>query len=88
MLGNKSQIKSCTENCESCIHYGYCLIFWGSECKRQGGHRIPRLNTTPQEAIKKKMVEKNYDMKRKQTFDLSEPIRTRRAAWDNSCYCS
>lgn len=33
------------DRCTICNHYGYCQIYWGSECKRQGGHRTPRLKT-------------------------------------------
>ncbi len=39
--------ESRTENCTSCVHFGYCMVYWGAECKRQGGKRIPRMKPTP-----------------------------------------
>jgi len=41
------KIESRTENCASCVHFGYCMVYWGVDCKRQGGKRIPRMKPTP-----------------------------------------
>jgi len=42
-----------TEYCTSCVHFGYCMVYWGVECKRQGGKRIPRMKPTPVDIIEK-----------------------------------
>ena len=34
-----------TEYCLTCNHYGYCAIYWGAECKRQGGRKTPRMKS-------------------------------------------
>ncbi|MFA7076838.1 MAG: hypothetical protein WC147_00275 [Syntrophomonas sp.] len=39
--------QAATEKCLSCIHYGYCAIYWGADCKRQGGKKIPRMKSRP-----------------------------------------
>ncbi len=64
------------ENCLFCSHFGYCLIYWGADCKRQGGHSIPRLKST--------QVEKSPDFCKqagKPTIQISESIRTKVANW-------
>ena len=45
--------KSHNENCTSCVHFGYCMVYWGVECKRQGGKRIPRMKPTPVNILEK-----------------------------------
>lgn len=45
--------ESGTEYCTSCVHFGYCMVYWGVECKRQGGNRIPRMKPTPTFIIEK-----------------------------------
>lgn len=45
-MAKKSLVHSVTGRCLSCVHYGYCLIYWGAECKRQGGKKIPRVKST------------------------------------------
>lgn len=42
-----------TEFCVSCGHYGYCMIYWGADCKRQGGKKTPRLKTRAAGEIQK-----------------------------------
>lgn len=39
--------ESGTAYCTSCVHFGYCMVYWGVECKRQGGKRIPRMKPAP-----------------------------------------
>lgn len=41
------------EFCTSCVHFGYCMVYWGVECKRQGGKRIPRMKPTPADILEK-----------------------------------
>lgn len=31
------------EKCLQCNLYGYCQIYWGAQCKRQGGKKMPRM---------------------------------------------
>ncbi len=38
--------------CNSCVHYGYCMVYWGIDCKRQGGTRIPKMKPGPKEKIR------------------------------------
>jgi hypothetical protein len=45
--------ESGTEYCTSCVHFGYCMVYWGVDCKRQGGKRIPRMKPTPVDIIEK-----------------------------------
>lgn len=45
--------ESRTENCTSCVHFGYCMVYWGVDCKRQGGKRIPRMKPTPADILEK-----------------------------------
>lgn len=42
-----------TEYCTSCVHFGYCMIYWGVQCKRQGGSKIPRMKPTPVDIAEK-----------------------------------
>lgn len=71
-------------NCQVCHHFGFCQMYWGIECKRQGGNRIPRLKTSSVRAIndlsknKKTMhrkIEPSYQM------NSFEQIKTRRVNW-------
>lgn len=41
------------ENCTPCVHFGYCIVYWGANCKRQGGNRIPRMKPTPDDILEK-----------------------------------
>lgn len=45
--------ESGTEYCTSCVHFGYCMVYWGVECKRQGGNRTPRMKPTPVDIAEK-----------------------------------
>ncbi|MDD4802241.1 MAG: hypothetical protein PHF24_04780 [Syntrophomonas sp.] len=73
------------ENCRSCTHFGFCAIYWGAKCKRQGGNQIPRMKTRPIGIVHKanyKDINK-ADRFKKQFIDIFEPIRTKRANWYN-----
>lgn len=37
------KIEAGMEFCNSCVHFGYCMIYWGVECKRQGGNKTPKM---------------------------------------------
>jgi len=82
------QTGNCTGNCLSCVHFGYCLIYWGTECKRQGGTKTPRIKSKRVEARGKaeRKKEKKSDRSintnpRKQVIQMVEPIRTKAANW-------
>jgi len=83
----------CKETCLSCIHAKFCLVHWGTECKRQGGKRIPRMRSIKVKGkqnasksvkdvpAKKKPVNKKLEKPRQIIFNLFEPIITRVANW-------
>jgi len=79
----ESQTKHCPKLCRSCTHFGFCLVYWGTKCKRQGGKEIPRMKTKPIEAKKKvnKQEAKKPEKPRKQIIEMFEPIRTKLANW-------
>jgi hypothetical protein len=74
--------------CGTCNHFGYCKIYWGPECKRQGGDRTPRLKSTKEkfnyetvETVRTKRktgTEIKPDLER---VSWAEPIRTRVVNW-------
>ncbi len=69
-----------TKDCHSCGHWGFCLVKWGINCKRQGGKRIPRMKSSIIQArlssIQPKTKQKGNSM-----FKGFEPIRTKLAHW-------
>ncbi|MDD3364194.1 MAG: hypothetical protein PHZ03_04380 [Syntrophomonas sp.] len=69
-----NKIESKTEMCLSCNHLGFCQVYWGAECKRQGGNRIPRMKPMLVEARQK------VDQPNK-VIEMFEPIRTKVANW-------
>ena len=76
----ESQIEHCTESCRSCTHFEFCLVYWDTKCKRQGGKEIPRMRTKPIEAIKKVNKQESQSWKAgetrgKQIIEMFEPIR-------------
>jgi hypothetical protein len=69
--------------CCRCNHYGFCQIYWGMECKRQGGKRIPRLkmrHLDKQNDSSKTITVQNHASSKLNWKD-SEPIRTRHVNW-------
>jgi len=71
------------EKCNRCNHHGFCQIYWGTECKRQGGKRIPRLKKgylEKQTVPNKNIIVQNHESKQ-QNLQAFEPIRTRRVNW-------
>lgn len=51
-----AKIASGMEFCNSCVHFGYCMVYWGVECKRQGGKRIPRMKPTPADILERDTI--------------------------------
>ena len=78
-----NKIESKTEMCLSCNHLGYCQVYWGAECKRQGGNRIPRMKPMLVEAKRKvdNMELKKPEKQHNTVFAMFEPIRTKVANW-------
>ncbi len=63
--------------CIVCIHYGYCLVYLGEKCKRQGGSSIPRLKRSCVDMSLNQKTSKKYASKRS-----IEPIRNKSVKWD------
>ncbi len=72
-----AKTKMRTEKCFCCRHFGYCLIPWGTKCKRQGGKKTPRLKS--RSVVEKKKTDKSES--RKQKVEIFEPIRTKAVSW-------
>ncbi len=72
---------SINERCTICTHFGYCQVYWGNECKRQGGSRTPRLKNSSSShddwSTKTKMVSVS-----KNTAKRSDRITTRKVSWN------
>lgn len=71
------------EKCQTCAHFGFCSVYWGTDCKRQGGNKTPRLNQSvaikKDASMKKKtLLQKKIQHKCLAAFD---PITTRRVNW-------
>jgi hypothetical protein len=66
--------------CISCGHFDFCQVNWGTDCKRQGGKKIPRLKSIAVDTrqIIPKTVSKNMEKKLTEMF---EPIRTKAVYW-------
>lgn len=77
------QMVSPKETCLACDHFGFCQVYWGIDCKRQGGYKIPRMKSLSKETkLKIKMPEAEQPKKqRDKKFQILEPIRTRVAIW-------
>ncbi|NLN88182.1 MAG: hypothetical protein GX133_11395 [Syntrophomonadaceae bacterium] len=67
-------------DCRECNHFGFCKIYWGPECKRQGGSRTPRLKSGNERSRNETavLVEVKPGTKR---VSLDQPIRTRVVNW-------
>ncbi len=68
-----------TEKCLCCRHFGFCLIPWGAECKRQGGRKTPRLKSLPFELWPK--VKKKQEKTDSKVVTMYESIRTKKTNW-------
>ncbi|MDD4775659.1 MAG: hypothetical protein PHG75_04040 [Syntrophomonas sp.] len=66
--------------CQACNHFGFCKIYWGPECKRQGGTRTPRLKSA-REGFKNETMEMAGLKQRTKRVSLDQPIRTRVVNW-------
>jgi len=74
--------------CGACNHFGYCKIYWGPECKRQGGDRTPRLKSSKpnfkHENFETVIMKREIRTERKpeaERVSRNEPIRTRLVNW-------
>lgn len=95
-VAKMGQIDSYTKDCSSCCHFGFCVVYWNADCKRQGGSRIPRLKSHANKVKFRidKMVSEQPKRaneppqrsmgktKPKQQINMFEPIRTKAANWE------
>ena len=83
-----SQLESNTKDCPSCCHFGFCMVYWETDCKRQGGTKIPRMKSDPNQinirrdkkSSEEQKVAKTVPKPKKQNA-MFEPIRTKVANW-------
>ena len=75
-----SKIEYLTKNCNSCSHFGYCVVDWGADCKRQGGKKIPRMKPRMVQA-RKSTKQPETEKPRNRTVAVFESIRTKVAYW-------
>lgn len=66
--------------CRKCTHFGFCLIYWGKECKRQGGSRTPRIKSMKGEPKGENTAGAEGKSMKKQV-SIHQPIRTRVVNW-------
>jgi len=69
------------EMCSSCVHFGYCLVYWGVKCKRQGGNKIPRMKSSLELSNKNKPPKLKNNKLKNRSVKIYEPIRTKAATW-------
>ncbi len=74
-----AKTKSRTEQCLYCNHFGFCLIPWGTKCKRQGGKKIPCVKSMPFELRPK--GKKKQQKPNNKIIKISESIRTKKTIW-------
>jgi tRNA(Arg) A34 adenosine deaminase TadA len=70
--------------CSACTHFGYCKIYWGPECKRQGGDKIPLLKSAKEKfnyETNQPVLAKPETESANRRFKQYEPIRTRVVYW-------
>lgn len=66
--------------CQTCKHFGFCKIYWGAECKRQGGIRTPRLKSA-KESLKADTTGTSVAKIKSKPTTLDQTIRTRVVNW-------
>ncbi|MEA4925116.1 MAG: hypothetical protein VB084_07360 [Syntrophomonadaceae bacterium] len=76
------QNQSPNKKCRTCMHFGYCKVYWGIHCKRQGGAKIPKLKTIYEETrlMAAKPDERPKPQRSKKT-EILDPIRTKAVNW-------
>jgi hypothetical protein len=68
--------------CPSCNFFGYCQIYWGSKCKRQGGTKIPRMKAMSREQKQKLRKKKEENHRPKHDMpEIFESICTKVTHW-------
>jgi hypothetical protein len=70
--------------CTPCNHFHRCKVHWGSECRKQGGKRIPRMKSYPQEfhaELSEIQVEAKQE-KRNRIREELDTVRTRVVGWN------
>ncbi len=76
------ETKFTARTCLSCNYYHYCKVYWGKECKMQGGTKIPRINYESGGMGKKAKNSLTQRAAAPREINLKiEPIRTRKPLW-------
>ena len=78
-----AKLESQASFCMSCYHVKFCQVNWGSDCKRQGGKKIPRMKFI---AVKEKptipeTVSKNKEKPEEKINKIFDPIKTKVVCW-------
>lgn len=66
--------------CQACKHLGFCKIYWGAECKRQGGVRTPRIKSA-KERFNFETGDTALAKLKGKSVALDQTIRTRVVNW-------
>jgi len=74
-----AKIKVRNEKCLCCRHFGFCLIPWGAECKRQGGKKIPSMKSLPLKLLPR--AKKKQDRPNNKIINMYGLIRTKKINW-------
>lgn len=66
-----------------CNHVYRCSVHWGAECKRQGGKRIPRMKSVPNEFLQEPAEPRveTQQTKRNRIKEVLNTVRTKAAGW-------
>ncbi len=71
--------------CTPCNHFHRCKVHWGSECRKQGGRRIPRMKSYPQEMFDEPISEtvlETRQERRSRIREVLDTVRTRIVGWN------
>lgn len=64
-----------------CAFVYNCKVFWGSECRNQGGTRIPRMKKMPIQFFDEPEMQEASGSKKAKIGQVFEKIRTRVVGW-------
>ena len=70
-----------TNHCDKyCRQYRRCAVHWGMDCKRQGGRKIPRMKSYPQEFAAEQETPVTQE-KRNRFKEAFKNIRIKAVGW-------
>lgn len=71
------------QHCDKyCRQYHRCAVHWGTDCKRQGGRKIPRMKSYPQEFVAETETPVTpRQEKRNRLKEALEAIKTKAVGW-------